>query len=118
MTRREPAAEREAAEALALRALAFLAEDPERLGRFLALTGLGPAELRMRAGDADLLGGVLDHLLRTSACFWRSPKPARSARRRWCGRGGFFPARRSGTERSRRTRPTGPCCLIEAWHGE
>ena len=63
MTGREPAAEREAAEALALRALAFLAEDPERLGRFLALTGLGPAELRMRAGDADLLGGVLDHLL-------------------------------------------------------
>jgi hypothetical protein len=56
-------AEGEAAEALALRALAFLAEDPERLGRFLALTGLGPAELRMRAADPELLGGVLDHLL-------------------------------------------------------
>jgi hypothetical protein len=52
-----------AAEALALRALAFLAGDPERLGRFLALSGIGPAELRERASDPLLLGGVLDHLL-------------------------------------------------------
>ena len=51
------------AEALALRGLAFLAEDPERLGRFLALTGLGPDELRTRTLDPALLGGVLDHLL-------------------------------------------------------
>jgi hypothetical protein len=57
------AAERDAAEALALRALAFLAEDPERLGRFLALSGIGPGELRSRAGDPALLGGVLDHML-------------------------------------------------------
>jgi hypothetical protein len=56
-------AERDAAEALALRALAFLAEDPERLGRFLALCGIGPSELRSRAADPALLGGVLDHLL-------------------------------------------------------
>lgn len=63
MKRRDPAAERDAAEALALRALAFLAEDPERLGRFLALTGTGPGELRSRATDPALLGGVLDHLL-------------------------------------------------------
>jgi hypothetical protein len=63
LKRREPAAERDAAEALALRALAFLAEDPERLGRFLALTGIGPGELRSVATDPALLGGVLDHLL-------------------------------------------------------
>ena len=55
--------ETDAAEALALRALAFLAEEPERLGRFLAMTGIGPAELRMRAADPELLGGVLDHFL-------------------------------------------------------
>ena len=59
----EPMAGRDAAEALALRALAFLAEEPERLGRFLALSGLGPDELRSRATDPALLGGVLDHLL-------------------------------------------------------
>src|SRR5437773_1706072 len=52
-----------AAEALALHALAFLAEDPERLGRFLALTGIGPADLKARAGEPEFLGGVLDHLL-------------------------------------------------------
>ena len=55
--------EPDAAEALALQALAFLAEEPERLGRFLAMTGLGPAELRMRAAEPELLGGVLDHFL-------------------------------------------------------
>jgi hypothetical protein len=59
----DPARARDAAEALALRALAFLAEDPERLGRFLALSGVGPGELRSRAADPVLLGGVLDHLL-------------------------------------------------------
>jgi hypothetical protein len=51
------------AETLALRALAWLAADPERLEKFLAETGLGPAELKERATDPALLGGVLDHLL-------------------------------------------------------
>lgn len=63
MTLHHATAERDGAEALALRALAFLAEDPERLGRFLALSGLGPGELRTRTTDPALLGGVLDHLL-------------------------------------------------------
>ena len=51
------------AETLALQVLAWLAADPERLGTFLAETGLGPAELQQRASDRALLGGVLDHLL-------------------------------------------------------
>ena len=51
------------AETLALQALAWLAADPERIGLFLAETGLGPAELRNCASDKALLGGVLDHLL-------------------------------------------------------
>jgi hypothetical protein len=51
------------AETLALQALAWLAADPERLGLFLAETGIGPAELRRCAGDKAMLGGVLDHLL-------------------------------------------------------
>lgn len=57
------AAEASAAAALAPRALAFLAGDPERLGRFLVMTGIGPAALRAHAADPALLGGVLDHLL-------------------------------------------------------
>jgi hypothetical protein len=52
------------AEIVALQALAFLAEDAQRLGGFLALTGLGPEELRAQAREAHLLAAVLDHLLR------------------------------------------------------
>lgn len=51
------------AEALALRALAYVAGDEERLRRFLMLSGLTLAELRDRAGDPRTLSGVLDHLL-------------------------------------------------------
>ncbi|MEM7427539.1 MAG: DUF3572 domain-containing protein [Pseudomonadota bacterium] len=53
----------EAAQVLALDALRFLAEDGERLGRFLALSGMGPQDLKTSAGNPAFLGGVLDHLL-------------------------------------------------------
>jgi hypothetical protein len=52
------------AETIALQALGFLAEDVQRLGRFLALTGLGPAELKAEAGSARMLAAVLDHLMK------------------------------------------------------
>jgi hypothetical protein len=52
----------EAAEALAIQALTFIAGDGERLGRFLAITGIGPAEIREVARDQGFLAGVLDHL--------------------------------------------------------
>ncbi|MCB1519552.1 MAG: DUF3572 domain-containing protein [Hyphomicrobiaceae bacterium] len=55
--------DREAAETAALRGLGFLAGDPERLGRFLSLTGMGPAELRAGARDPAMLAGVLEYLL-------------------------------------------------------
>ncbi len=48
---------------LALAALTFLAEDGPRLGRFLALTGIGPDELRAVADAPETLLGVLDHVL-------------------------------------------------------
>jgi hypothetical protein len=51
------------AETIALSALAFLADDPARLGRFLALTGLGPGELRTNARAPRILAAVLGHLL-------------------------------------------------------
>jgi hypothetical protein len=50
------------AETIALSALAFLAEDPPRLGRFLALTGVGPDELRTHARAPRILAAVLSHL--------------------------------------------------------
>jgi hypothetical protein len=53
---------REAAEALAIQALTYIAGDPERLGRFLATTGIGPAEIRSAAGEPGFLTGVLEYL--------------------------------------------------------
>jgi hypothetical protein len=52
----------ETAEALALQGLAFLAEEPGRLQRFMAATGIDPGELRARANSPELLGAVLEHL--------------------------------------------------------
>ncbi len=53
---------REAAESLAVQALTFLGSDPERLGRFLSLSGLGPQSLRAAAAAPGFLAGVLEHI--------------------------------------------------------
>jgi hypothetical protein len=53
----------EVAEALAIQALTFIGQDPTELGRFLALTGIGPAELRRAAHEPGFLTGLLDHIL-------------------------------------------------------
>jgi hypothetical protein len=53
---------RESAESVAIQALAYLADDPEQLDRFLALTGIGPESLRDAAREPNFLLGVLDHL--------------------------------------------------------
>jgi Protein of unknown function (DUF3572) len=60
--KRPPAPTREQAEALAIQALTFIGEDGERLGRFLAITGIGPAEIRTAARESDFLVGVLDYV--------------------------------------------------------
>lgn len=54
---------REAAEALALQAVALIVADEDLLPRFLALSGCGLEDLRHRVGDADFLGAVLDFML-------------------------------------------------------
>jgi len=63
MSKFPKALSRDEAETLGLNTLQFLAGDPARLGRFLALTGIGPAELKASAGEPHLLAAVLDHLL-------------------------------------------------------
>ncbi|CCE05385.1 conserved hypothetical protein [Bradyrhizobium sp. STM 3843] len=55
---------REVAEIVAIQALSFLAGDPERLGRFLAETGIGPETLRSSAADPNFLAHVLDFILK------------------------------------------------------
>jgi hypothetical protein len=57
-----PAGAREAAEALAIQALSYIAADGERLGRFLSLTGIGPGEIRAAAREPGFLAGVLEYL--------------------------------------------------------
>ena len=53
----------EAASEIAVAALSFLAEDPELIGRFLAVSGIGPENLRLAAAEPGFLAGVLEHLL-------------------------------------------------------
>ena len=55
---------REVAEIVAIQALSFVAGDPERLGLFLAETGIGPESLRKSAADPHFLASVLDFVLR------------------------------------------------------
>ena len=57
----------ERAEILALEALAWLAGQPEAIERFLALSGIGAADLRRAAGDRDLLVSLFDFLLTNEA---------------------------------------------------
>jgi hypothetical protein len=52
----------EAAEGLAIQALSFIAGDGDQLGRFLAITGIGPAEIRAASAEPGFLAGVLDYV--------------------------------------------------------
>jgi Protein of unknown function (DUF3572) len=61
--KRRASPSREAAEMLAIQALAFIAEEPERMAAFLSVTGIAPDALRVTAGQPDFLTGVLEHML-------------------------------------------------------
>ena len=63
MTKRVYSA-REVAEIVAIQALSFIAGEPERLGAFLAESGIGPETLRSAAADPQFLVSVLDFVLR------------------------------------------------------
>jgi hypothetical protein len=54
---------REAAEMLAIQAFSFIAEEPERLGAFISVTGIAPEAMRTAATEPDFLAGVLEHML-------------------------------------------------------
>jgi len=58
---------REVAEIVAIQALSFVAGDPERLGAFLAESGIGPDTLRNAAADPHFLASVLDFVMRDDA---------------------------------------------------
>jgi hypothetical protein len=56
-------ASRDQAESLAIQALTFIAEEPERLSRFLDITGIPVERIRDAAREPDFLAGVLEHML-------------------------------------------------------
>ena len=58
---------REVAEIVAIQALSFIASEPERLGLFLAESGIGPETLRTAAADPRFLASVLDFIMRDDA---------------------------------------------------
>ena len=58
---------REVAEIVAVQALSFIASEPERLGLFLAESGIGPETLRTAAADPQFLAHVLDFVMRDDA---------------------------------------------------
>ena len=50
----------ERAETIAIQAVSFLAENPERLATFMANSGLTPDDFRARAFENEMLVSVLD----------------------------------------------------------
>jgi hypothetical protein len=58
---------RQVAEIVAVQALSFIAGDPERLGAFLAESGIGPETLRNTASEPLFLASVLDFVMRDDA---------------------------------------------------
>ena len=63
MTQRRTGTSTDQAEAVGIAALGFLAAEPERLDRFLALAGLDVGSIRSAARDPGFLAAVLDHLM-------------------------------------------------------
>jgi len=57
----------EAAQTVALQALAFVAADEDKMLAFAGKTGAGVADLKEGVNDLEFLGGVLDFLLEDEA---------------------------------------------------
>ena len=55
--------EQEQAEIFALQALAFLAQNEDKMNIFANLSGLGTGDILQRAGEPELLAGVVDFFL-------------------------------------------------------
>ena len=89
MSLRPPAKPRfgpEQAEILAVEALTWLADDPERLSRFLSLSGLDVVNLRREATQKGFLAGVMAYvasdeslLLDLAAAIGRRPEEVSAA---------------------------------------
>ena len=73
--------------------MTFISEDMDRLGKFLALSGVGPEKIRESAQDLAFLGGVLDFMLSDEGMLvefaaWADMDPSAPAAARWFLPGG------------------------------
>jgi len=55
--------DKEAAEMLAIQALAFIGDEPQRLAGFLSSSGIAIEQIRGAAREPGFLAGVLEHML-------------------------------------------------------
>jgi hypothetical protein len=60
--RKSDAPVHEAAAAVAIEAISYIANHPEQMSRFLALTGIDPGAIRAAAGVPGFLAGILDYV--------------------------------------------------------
>jgi hypothetical protein len=95
MKKSDPSEKFSAARDIAIQALVFIAADEERLGRFLAFSGIDPASIRQAAQEPGFLAGVLEHLsgdenllLRLAEQSGLRPEQIASARALLAGPGG------------------------------
>jgi len=58
---------KEQARNIAIRALSFLAADPEHMSRFMALSGMGPQDMREQAEEPHFHIALLDHMMSDEA---------------------------------------------------
>lgn len=56
--------ERDEAETIALQCITFLAEDPSRISRFMAITGIDVQELSKNIEKVAILAAALDYLMK------------------------------------------------------
>jgi hypothetical protein len=63
MSKKRPTLDLDDAEWVAIHALTFLAGDANRLGRFLSLTGIGPADLASARAEPHMQAAVLEYML-------------------------------------------------------
>jgi Protein of unknown function (DUF3572) len=59
---KQPQLSKATAESIAIEVLNFLARNPAKLDYFLALSGLGPDNLRAATREPGFLAAILDHL--------------------------------------------------------
>lgn len=89
-------------EIIPIRILAFLAEDRDRLGRFLAMTGLEGQDIRKAAAQPGFFLAVVDYLMQDEAalqafCANEGLHPSKIAQVRQRLAGAVTPASRSET---------------------